>query len=295
MSLADKLGKKFVTTVEIDPPRGVDITKALERAKLLRHFDAVDIADSPMARVRMSPVALAHLVREKLGIETILHMTCRDRNLLSLQSDLLGAYALGVENVLALTGDPPGVGDYPNATGVFDVTSEGLVGIIDKLNSGTDLAGNKLSESPKFCIGVAVNPMSDNLDREIDRLRQKVDMGANFALTQPVYSASSLERFVEKVAGVSISILVGVLPLRSSRHCEFLHNEVPGITVPDDIRARMRDVPEEAGRDEGIVIAAQFVAAAKPLVSGAYFMPPFGDYEMAVQAAQGVLQAQSGE
>jgi methionine synthase / methylenetetrahydrofolate reductase(NADPH) len=126
MSLADKLGKKFVTTVEIDPPRGVDITKTLQRAELLRHFDAVDIADSPMARVRMSPVALAHLIREKLGMETILHMTCRDRNLLSLQSDLLGAYALGVENVLALTGDPPGVGDYPNATGVFDVTSEGV-------------------------------------------------------------------------------------------------------------------------------------------------------------------------
>jgi methionine synthase / methylenetetrahydrofolate reductase(NADPH) len=167
--------------------------------------------------------------------------------------------------------------------------SEGLVGIIDKLNSGTDLAGNKLSESPAFCIGVAVNPMSDNLDKEIIRLKQKVDMGANFALTQPVYSASSLERFVERVAGIGINILVGVLPLRSSRHCEFLHNEVPGITVPDDIRARMRDVPEEASREEGIAIAAQFVAAAKPLVSGAYFMPPFGDYDMAVQAVQGVL------
>jgi methionine synthase / methylenetetrahydrofolate reductase(NADPH) len=289
MSLAAKLGKRFVTTVEIDPPRGVDITKTLQRAELLRHFDAVDIADSPMARVRMSPVALAHLIREKLGIETILHMTCRDRNLLSLQSDLLGAYALGVENVLALTGDPPGVGDYPNATGVFDVTSEGLVGIIDKLNSGTDLAGNKLSESPAFCIGVAANPMSDNLDKEVDRLKQKVDMGANFALTQPVYSVASLDRFIEKTANINISLLVGVLPLRSSRHCEFLHNEVPGITVPDVIRARMRNAAEESGREEGIAIAAEFLAAAKPLVSGAYFMPPFGDYEMAVQAVEGIL------
>ncbi|MDO8587846.1 MAG: methylenetetrahydrofolate reductase [Armatimonadota bacterium] len=287
MSLADKLGKKFVTTVEIDPPRGVDISKPLQRAQLLKQFDAVDIADSPMARVRMSPVALAHLIRESIGIETILHMTCRDRNLLSLQSDLLGAYALGVENVLALTGDPPGVGDYPNATGVFDVKSEGLVDIISKLNSGADLAGNKLSESPKFCIGVAVNPTAEDMDKELGRLKGKVDMGADFALTQPVYSMSVLDKFMRKAAQIGTHILVGVLPLRSSRHCEFLHNEVPGITVPDEVRARMREVGDDGGRQEGIAIAAEFMAEAKSLVSGAYFMPPFGDYEMAVEAARG--------
>ncbi|MDO8681896.1 MAG: methylenetetrahydrofolate reductase [Armatimonadota bacterium] len=286
MSLADKLGKKFVMTVEIDPPRGVDITKPLQKAELLRQFDAVDIADSPMARVRMSPVALAHLIRERIGIETILHMTCRDRNLLSLQSDLLGAYALGIQNVLALTGDPPSVGDYPNATGVFDVKSEGLVSIISRLNSGTDLAGNKLSESPSFCIGVAVNPTANDPGKEIDRLKVKRDMGANFALTQPVYSMDELKAFMDKAQTVQVEILVGILPLRNPRHCEFLHNEVPGITIPDSVRARMRDAGEEGGREEGIAIAAEFLTEAKSLVSGAYFMPPFGDYEMAVQAAQ---------
>ena len=285
MALIDLLGKKFVTTVEIDPPRGVAIEKTIGKASVLRGFDAINIADSPMARVRMSPVALAHLLRECMGFDTILHMTCRDRNLLSLQSDLLGAYALGVQNVLALTGDPVSVGDYPQATGVFDVTSEGLVRIISRLNEGMDLAGNKLSQSPKFCIGVAVNPASDDLPKEIGRLKRKLDAGAHFALTQPIYDIPLLEKFVETINGVNCPVLIGVLPLRGSKHAEYLHNEVPGIDIPDVIRKQLREACEDSVRAIGIEIAVDFLQKAKKLVAGAYFMPPFGDYEMAAEIA----------
>lgn len=283
MSLKELLGQRFVTTVEIDPPRGVAIEKTLAKAAVLRGFDAINIADSPMARVRMSPVALAHLIRECMGLDAILHMTCRDRNLLSLQSDLLGAYALGVQNVLALTGDPVSIGDYPQATGVFDVTSEGLVRIISRLNSGMDLAGNKLSESPKFTIGVAVNPTSDDPAKEIGRLEKKIEAGAHFALTQPVYDIPVLEKFVEAISKLNFPVLIGILPLKSSRQAEYLHNEVPGINIPDEIRTKLRDASEDSTRSIGIEIATDFLQKAKSLVAGAYFMPPAGDYDMAAE------------
>ena len=289
MSLAPKLGKKFVITVELDPPRGVNIDKVLEGAALLRNVDAINLADSPMARVRMSPIALAHLIREKLSLETILHMTCRDRNLLSLQSDLLGAYALGVENVLALTGDPTAIGDFPQATGVFDVTSEGLVHLIRRLNSGTDLAGNELNKATNFSIGVAVNPMADDLDKEISRLERKVAAGAHFAQTQPIYHPDVVYRLLQKTSHVGIPIMVGVLPLRSPRHCEFLHNEVPGITIPEDIRKRMHDAGQEGGRSEGIRIACEFLGTVKSDLSGVYIMPPFADYAMAAEIIHSVI------
>jgi len=273
----------------VDPPRGVSIAKTLEGARLLKGFDALNIADFPMARVRMSSIALAHLLREHLGMDAILHFTCRDRNLLGLQGDLLGAWALGIENILALTGDPPSVGDYPHATAVFDVSSEGLVHLIKRLNSGMDLAGNKLNEAPSFCIGVAVNPASEDPDKEMKRFHAKIEAGANFAQTQPLYDLSVLERFMERVQDLPIPILVGVLPLRSSRHAEFLHNEVPGITIPEPIRRRMREAGEDGGRAEGIAIAQEFLAQAKTLAAGAYLMPPFGDYAMAVEVVEGAL------
>lgn len=283
MSLADRLGKQFVITVELDPPRGVNIDKALQGAALLHNVDAINLADSPMARVRMSPVALAHLIRDRLGLETILHMTCRDRNLLSLQSDLIGAYALGVENVLALTGDPPSVGDFPQATAVFDVSSEGLVHLIRGLNSGADLAGNELNQPTNYAIGVAVSPMADDLDKEIRRLEGKVAAGAHFALTQPIYQPDVVERLLDKTSHIGIPILIGILPLRSPRHSEFLHNEVPGITIPDDIRKRMKDAGQDGGRAEGITIACEFLESVKSGVSGIYIMPPFADYGMAAE------------
>jgi homocysteine S-methyltransferase len=237
----------------------------------------------------MSPIALAHLLRECMGIDTILHMTCRDRNLLSLQSDLLGAYALGVQNVLALTGDPVSVGDYPQATGVFDVSSEGLVRIMDKLNSGSDLAGNPLSVSPNFSIGVAVNPASDDLPKEIGRLERKFEAGAHFALTQPVYEVELLHKFAEAIKGTNFPVLIGVLPLKSSRQAEYLHNEVPGIVIPDDIRAKLKSASQESAREVGMGIGVEFLKEAQKMVAGAYFMPPAGDYEMAAEIAKEAL------
>ncbi|WAM33556.1 bifunctional homocysteine S-methyltransferase/methylenetetrahydrofolate reductase [Caldicellulosiruptor morganii] len=281
--LSQKLGKKFVFTVEISPPKGIELEKTKEGVRLLKEAgaDTVNIADSPMARVRISPIALAHILKEDLGMESILHFTCRDRNLISLQSELLGAAALGVKNVLALTGDPPSIGDHPQAKPVFDVNSEGLVLILNRLNNGTDYMGNSIGKATNFTIGVALNLNADDLDREIERLRRKIENGAHFIETQPIYEIEVLERFFEKVDFRLPPILGGILPLRSSRHAEFLHNEVPGITIPDKIRERMKNSKDPV--KEGIEIACEIVDKIKNMVSGIYIMPPFEKYEMAAE------------
>jgi len=281
--LSQKLGKKFIFTVEISPPKGIELEKTKEGVKLLKEAgaDTVNIADSPMARVRISPIALAHILKEELGMESILHFTCRDRNLISLQSELLGAAALGVKNVLALTGDPPSIGDHPQAKPVFDVNSEGLVLILSRLNNGTDYMGNPIGKATNFTIGVALNLNADDLEKEIEKLKRKIENGAHFIETQPIYDAETLERFLEKVDFALPPILGGILPLRSPRHAEFLHNEVPGITIPDKIRERMRSSKEPA--KEGVEIACEIVEKIKHMVSGIYIMPPFEKYEMAVE------------
>lgn len=281
--LSQKLGKKFIFTVEISPPKGIELEKTKEGVKLLKEAgaDTVNIADSPMARVRISPIALAHILKEELGMESILHFTCRDRNLISLQSELLGAAALGVKNVLALTGDPPSIGDHPQAKPVFDVNSEGLVLILSRLNNGTDYMGNPIGKATNFTIGVALNLNADDLGNEIEKLKHKIENGAHFIETQPIYDAETLERFLEKVDFALPPILGGILPLRSSRHAEFLHNEVPGITIPDKIRERMRSSKEPA--KEGVEIACEIVEKIKHMVSGIYIMPPFEKYEMAAE------------
>jgi len=280
---SQKLGKKFIFTVEISPPKGIELEKTKEGVKLLKEAgaDTVNIADSPMARVRISPIALAHILKEELDMESILHFTCRDRNLISLQSELLGAAALGVKNVLALTGDPPSIGDHPQAKPVFDVNSEGLVLILSRLNSGTDYMGNPIGKATNFTIGVALNLNADDLEKEIEKLKHKIENGAHFIETQPIYEPETLERFLEKVNFSLPPILGGILPLRSSRHAEFLHNEVPGITIPDKIRERMRSSKEPA--KEGVEIACEIVEKIKHMVSGIYIMPPFEKYEMAVE------------
>ncbi|AEM74629.1 bifunctional homocysteine S-methyltransferase/methylenetetrahydrofolate reductase [Caldicellulosiruptor acetigenus] len=281
--LSQKLGKKFIFTVEISPPKGIELEKTKEGVKLLKEAgaDTVNIADSPMARVRISPIALAHILKEELGMESILHFTCRDRNLISLQSELLGAAALGVKNVLALTGDPPSIGDHPQAKPVFDVNSEGLVLILSRLNNGTDYMGNPIGKATNFTIGVALNLNADDLVKEIEKLKHKIENGAHFIETQPIYEPETLERFFEKVDFKLPPILGGILPLRSSRHAEFLHNEVPGITIPDKIRERMRSSKEPA--KEGVEIACEIVEKIKHMVSGIYIMPPFEKYEMAAE------------
>lgn len=287
--LGSKLGRKFVVSVEIDPPRGTDPTKAVEGARLLKAegIDAINIADGPRASARMSPLALAVLMMNE-GVETILHYCCRDRNLLCMQADLIGLNAIGLRNILIITGDPPKMGDYPDATAVFDVDSIGLTRFASRLNIGLDMAGKELGDPTSLLLGVGANPGAIDLDTEVERFNLKIDAGAEYCLTQPVYDVRLLKEFLRRVHPVPIPILVGILPLVSYRNAEFLHNEVPGMAVPAEIRERMRvasDRSKEAAREEGLAIAREALKAAKdfPEIQGCYIMPPFGRYMSALE------------
>ncbi|MDE2571714.1 MAG: bifunctional homocysteine S-methyltransferase/methylenetetrahydrofolate reductase, partial [bacterium] len=282
----ERLGRQFVITAEIEPPRGIDYHEQLAGARLLEEagVDAVNLTDNQRAQLRMSPIALASLVMQQTNLATILHFSCRDRNLLALQSELLGAAALGVTAILALTGDPAAFGDYPVATGVYDVNSVGLVGILSALNEGKRLGGVEIGPPTSFKIGVAVNPLARDLEAEVERLREKVESGAHFALTQPLYEIAALRRFaaeLERARVPHLPILVGILPLRSARSAEFLHNEVPGMLVPQAIRDRMRRAGAGGAR-EGIRIAREFLDEAQALAGGAYVIP-MGRYDAAAE------------
>ncbi len=284
-SFAEKIGKQFVVTVEVDPPRGADYSRALDGAAQLRDVgvDAVNVADNPLARVRMSSVALAHIIHEELGLEPILHFTCRDRNLLGLQSELIGAAALGIGVVLALTGDPSEVGDYPKAKSVFDLDSTGLVRLVNKLRAGADLAGKAIGDPFAMKVGVALNPGKAELEREYERLREKVAAGADFAMTQPFYDAGIWFRFLERFGEPPVPVLLGILPFKNFRHAQFLHYEVPGIEVPPAALARMEAAAargKEAEHAEGIAIARELVAEVRASCQGIYIMPPFGRFDM---------------
>ena len=290
--LARNLGRKFVVSVEMDPPKGADTGVFLEKAQWLeeKEVEFLNIGDGPRASARMSALSFAVLLEQQVGIETILHYQCRDRNLIGIQSDLLGAQALGLRNILAVTGDPPKLGDYPRATAVFDVDSVGLVKILSLLNRGLDLAGNPLGPALPFHIGVGVNPGATDFDEEIRKFQSKVEAGAEYCLTQPIYEPRFLERFLKAVEGFRIPILVGILPLVSSRNAEFLHNEVPGMTVPTDVRERLRKAPtKEAAQQVGVEIARDALVAAHHLVEGVYVMPPFNRFELAARVIEGIL------
>jgi len=276
------VSQKFTLAVELSPPKGSklsdDVASALE---LLRAgADAFSISESPMARIRMSPIALGHAIKSDMGAEVILHFTCRDRNILGLQADLLGAYALGMDNVLALTGDPPSVGDYPFATGVYEVNARGLVEIISKLNSGVDYMGNGLSSPTGFWVGVAVSPSSEDEGVELRRLEEKLKAGAGFVMTQPVYDVEQFSRFLARAGLGSVPVIAGVLPLVSSRQAEFLHNEVPGIVIPESIRRSMSKAGEENARNVGISIAAGILKELSSVASGACIMTPLRRYDV---------------
>ena len=280
---------KFVVSVEIDPPAGTSPERTLEAGQILKSagVDAVNIADGPRATARMSPLSLAVLLESRAGMEPIVHFCCRDRNLLGLQSDLIGAHALGILNVLLVTGDPPKMGDYPFATAVFDVDSIGLVKIAKNLNRGMDLAGNVIKGQTSFFIGVGANPGAIDLEEEVRRFEKKAEAGAQFALTQPVYDIQLLENFLDRIDRCRIPILVGILPLLSYKNAEFLHNEVPGMQIPENIRERMRRVEsKEAARAEGVKIAREALTLARPMVEGAYIMPPFGRVDTALQVLE---------
>jgi len=286
--LGSEFGRKlargqFVVSVEVAPPRGLNPAKVLAGAQLLKTagVDAVDVTDSARARLAMSPIAACALIQQRVGIETIIHLTTRDRSLMGLQADLLGAHAIGLRNVLALTGDPPSLGNYPNSTAVFDVDSVGLIGILRHMNAGEDIGGNPIGAPAGFTIACGVDPTRDDLAEEARRLRRKIEAGAHFVMVQPVYQVERWLRFLDAYGeDIPIPVLFGVMPLQNSRHAEFLHNEVPGIVIPDAIRAKMAAAGND-GRHIGIALAQDLVHAARPYVQGLYIMPQFGRYEQA--------------
>ncbi|HEX7594287.1 MAG TPA: bifunctional homocysteine S-methyltransferase/methylenetetrahydrofolate reductase [Anaerolineae bacterium] len=286
-TLREKLrAGKWVTSVELDPPRGLNPTKTLHGAAMLKEMgvDCINIGDSPLAKIRMGCIALAVMIQQQVRLETIIHFTTRDRNLMALQSDLIGAHALGIRNVIALTGDPPRLGDYPNATAVYDIDSIGLIKIIQRLNEGRDWAGTSIGSNADFYVACALDMMWANSDpSELERFHRKLDAGADFVMTQPIYDAAVLREFLQKYGDkygqVEKPIVLGVLPLMSSKHAEFLHNEVPGITLTDEARRRMKAAGER-GVAEGIALAQELLIDAKDLVAGTYLMPSFGRYDV---------------
>jgi homocysteine S-methyltransferase len=283
--LRDELARgRFVVSVEIDPPRGVNPRKAIEGAEMLARAgaDAINIGDSPMARVRMSALSLAVRIEREAGIETIIHQTTRDRNLMALQADMLGAHALGIRTVLALTGDPPP--DASRSSTVWDVDAVGFIRVLRRLNEGIDFAGNSIGRPTDFFIAAAANPTAEDVELELGRVRDKLEAGCHLLMTQPVYELGTLARFFERLGPVEVPVLAGVLPLMSSRHAEFIHNELAGVEVPDAVRTRMRDAGE-AGADAGLAIAREHTEEVRtlPFVSGIYVMPSFGRYEVAAE------------
>jgi methionine synthase I (cobalamin-dependent)/5,10-methylenetetrahydrofolate reductase len=278
--LANKLVRKeFVTLVELVSPKGVSPAKEIAKARQLFHIgvDAINIPDGPRASARMSALAMATILHGEVGIEPVLHIACRDRNVIGMQSDLLGAWALGVRNLIAITGDPPKLGNYPDATAVFDVDAIGLVNLINRLNHGLDLAGNPIGEPTGFMIGVGVNPGAINLDEELRRLDWKIEAGAEYIVTQPVFDIRILENFMKRIAHVKLPLLSGIWPLISYRNAEFMNNEVPGASVPAEILDRMRKTTtKEEGFAEGVKIARETYEYVKGEVAGIQLSAPMG-------------------
>jgi homocysteine S-methyltransferase len=250
---------------------------------------AINVADSPMARVRMSALMMSHLIQNEIGVEAIVHFTTRDRSLMAIQSELLGAHAAGVRNILALTGDPPSLGDYPDSSAVYDIDSIGLIKVLSRMNEGIDWSGAPLGRKASFTIACAVDPTREDLELEAGRLRQKLEAGAHFVMTQPIYDVGVWCRFLE-VYGEPIGapVMIGILPLQSARHAEFLHNEVPGITLTEPALERMREAGPN-GRQVGVEMARQLLLDLKPFAQGVYLMPSFGRYEVAAEVLQGVV------
>jgi methionine synthase / methylenetetrahydrofolate reductase(NADPH) len=286
---------KFVTMVEIVSPKGIDCHKELEGARLLvkNGVHLINVPDSPRASARMSAQSLCIQIQQQTGMETLLHYTCRDRNVLSIQSDLLGASSIGLKNILCLTGDPPKLGNYPDATAVFDVDAIGLVNIVRRLNHGLDIGSNPIGASTGFTIGVAANPGVPDLDNEIRRFAYKVEAGAEYAVTQPVFDLKLLEIFLKRIEAFRIPVIAGIWPLTSLRNAEFMKNDLR-VSVPDEILLRMQraDTPELA-RAEGIRIAREMLAAARPMIQGVQVSAPFGRYSSAVDILEVVLPQRS--
>jgi methionine synthase / methylenetetrahydrofolate reductase(NADPH) len=285
---------EFVSSVEIVPPRGVDASRMLKDTAALKNagVDAVNVPDGPRAQSRMGAIATSTLIEQQVGIETVTHYCCRDRNLLGMLSDLLGAAAIGLRNILIITGDPPKMGPYPNATAVFDIDSIGLTNLVAGLNRGLDPGGNTIGAPTRFAIGVGVNPAAIDPATELRRFEWKVEAGAEFAITQPVFDVDQLERFLKTIEHVRIPIVAAIWPLTSVRNAEFLANEVPGVTVPPQIIARMRQANEKSKEHaiaEGIAIGREMLERVRSSVQGVQVSAPFGRVELALQVFEGML------
>ena len=275
------IGKKFLTTVELDIPRGLDMTSVLEGAQYCseRKIDAVNITEGARARLRMSSIAISTMIQQRVGIETICHRTARDHNLIGLQAEILGAHALGLRNILCVTGDPAGIGDYPHAKSVFDVDSVGLIRSLSSMNRGTDIMGNSIGQPTWFTITCAANPCADDMDAEVEKLERKVEAGVHIAFTQPIFEMTTLEKFLKRIEHLKLPIMLGIIPLRSHKHAEFLHHEVPGMRIPEKIRDKMQNAGKDASK-LGVKLAQDFIKEAKPTVAGIYMMPPFQKYHV---------------
>ena len=291
-SFLDDWGKRAVITVELDPPKGLDCRKILEGCRNLKEAgaDAINLAENPLARPRMGNIALGSLIQREVGIEVIVHVTGRDRNLIGMQSDLMGASLLGIRSILAVTGDPATMGDHAGATSVFDLHSFTLIKLLSDMNSGVNALGNPIGAGTGFTIGGAFNPNTKNMAVQAERLRKKIAGGARFTQTQPIYDPEVLFAALEATRDCTIPFLPGIMPLVSERNAEYLNNEVPGISVPDAVRARMKGLDKEAGVREGLAIAREFIDATFGRVGGYYLIPPFGKYELAVELIKHIQQ-----
>ena len=283
-TLREKLAAgEFVVTAEVDPPRGLDPKRSLEGAALLTEagVDCINVSDSPLARMHLSAVVMAIMVHQRTGTETIVHFVTRDRNLMALQADLLGAHAMGLRNILCLRGDfPKGVG-YATPVGVWDVSPVGLIRILKGMNEGVDAAGNPIGEPASFFIGAAANPMAP-LEVEERLLRRKREAGADFLVTQPVFDAALVEKYVQAVGHLRIPVILGIMPLHSHRHAEFIHRVMGGVTVPDEVRERMRQAGDN-GLAEGLRMARELLEQVRDKVQGVCVMPSFNRYEVAAE------------
>jgi homocysteine S-methyltransferase len=285
-TLREKLAAgQFVVSVEVDPPHGLSARRAIEGARILHAAgaDVINVGDSPTAKIRMSPLAMSVILQREVGCEIVMHYTTRDRNAMAIHSDMVGAHALGIRNILCLRGDPPSVGGYTDIVGVWDVSAVGLMRFLKLLNEGVDFTGKSIGRQASFFIGASANLNADPLEPELRLMRRKVEAGAHFFMTQNVFDEKVLDRFLEGAKKFRRPIIVGVLPLANYRHAEFLHNEVPGMYLPEAVRERMRRAGEEGGLREGLAIARDFIALCKAKAAGVYIVPSFGRYDVAAE------------
>ena len=289
---------EFVTTIEIVPPKGPNAEAMLKSVESIKAagVDGVNVPDGPRAQNRMGAIAVAVLLQQRVGIEAVLHYCCRDRNLLGMHSDLLGCAALGLRNLLLITGDPPKMGPYPEATAVFDIDSIGLTNMVSLMNRGLDLGGNPFGEPTRFTIGVGVNPGHLDLDYELKRLDWKVKAGAEYAITQPVFDVRQLEHFLGRIEHLNLPVVAGIWPLLSYRNAQFMNNEVPGVSVPDEVMERMRiasDKSKEHALHEGVTIARETLARVRERVAGVQVSAPLGRVDLALQVFEGMAAARA--